>query len=53
MGGMRPVSYLALSRYARDHGIRGDDFEIFRSLFRVIDAEWIAYVDEQTKKDGK
>lgn len=50
MGGMRPVSYLALAAYAKYHGIHGIDFDVFRALFRVIDAEWIAHVDRETQK---
>jgi hypothetical protein len=52
LGGVHPVTYSAISRYARDHGIAGADFEIFRTLFKAIDAEWLVYLEENSKRTG-
>lgn len=37
MGGESPISYQAVSRYAEDHGIVGEEFVLFRIFIRVID----------------
>lgn len=50
MGGEGPISYLALSQYARDRGIAGDDFAQFCTFVSAIDAEWLAYVTRKSKK---
>lgn len=42
-GGQTPISYLALSRYAADHGVTGEDFAIFQALMAALDAEWSEY----------
>lgn len=49
MGGETPISYMAISRYARDNGITGNEFRVFHRLMTAVDAEWMAYRDE--KKD--
>ncbi|WP_339085972.1 hypothetical protein [Hyphomicrobium sp. ghe19] len=49
-GGELPVSYLAISQYARDHDITGQDFHTFRSLFGVIDAAWLEEVARRQKE---
>lgn len=54
MGGEGPVPYAAISGYAKDHGIAGNDFRTFHILFAAIDAEWLDYVAEiQNEKEGK
>jgi len=40
-GGETPISYQAISRYAADHGIAGEDLRIFTLYIRAIDAEWL------------
>mgnify|MGYP001366420030 CR=1 FL=1 len=53
MGGQTPISYLAISQYARDHGIIGSDFQTFHVLLTALDAEWLEYVAEQEKAKEK
>lgn len=36
-----PITYTAMSQYARDHGFRGEDFEAFKRLIRAQDQVWI------------
>ena len=50
MGGESPISYQALSQYARDHGIAGDDHAMFVTLMSAIDAEYLAIVAERQKQ---
>ncbi|TAN09786.1 MAG: hypothetical protein EPN45_07280 [Rhizobiaceae bacterium] len=52
-GGEMPLSYLAVSQYARDHDIAGDAFRIFMRLMSAIDAEWLAYSAEKAKQEKK
>ncbi|MBN9255275.1 MULTISPECIES: hypothetical protein [unclassified Mesorhizobium] len=49
-GGETPIGYVAISQYARDHGVTDDDFRLFRTFMRVIDDEWLVAADEQDKK---
>ena len=51
MGGEAPISYVAMSRFAEDHKIRGEEFSQFRTFLQAIDAEWIKFVAE--KADGE
>lgn len=37
MGGQMPITYQAISRFAEDHGIGGEEMTIFRTFMRVID----------------
>lgn len=37
MGGESPISYMAMSRFAEDHEIRGEDFARFRLFIKIID----------------
>lgn len=53
MGGQAPVSYLAISQYAQDNNISGDDFWIFTKLFGAIDAEWLNFVSSQSESDDQ
>lgn len=53
MGGESPISYLAISQYARDHGILGEDFSNFHRLIAAMDAEWLEHVDRQMKAKDK
>lgn len=49
-----PIPYMALSQYARDHGIVGDEFRMFQTLMREIDAEWLDHrAEQQKKKEGE
>jgi len=49
MGGESPVPYTALSRYAADQDIVGDDFDLFLTLFGALDQEWLAWQANKTK----
>lgn len=48
-GGQTAIYYTALSRYARDHGIEGDDFRDFLTFMNAIDAEHLALAAEELK----
>jgi hypothetical protein len=48
-GGEGPISYVAMSRFAADHGIRGEEFAQFRRFLQAIDAEWIAFTAEKAE----
>lgn len=50
MGGETAMSYMAISQYARDHGILGPDFNTFHILLTAIDAEWLKHVAEEQKR---
>jgi hypothetical protein len=50
MGGEGPIYYQAFSAYARDHGILGAEFRVFRTFMGAIDAEWLKYRAEKDKK---
>lgn len=50
MGGEGPIYYTALSRYARDHGIDGDDLKLFLVFMNAIDAEHLAMAAEDDKR---
>ena len=49
-GAMGTIYYQAISRYASDFGICGDDLDIFVLLIRAMDSEFMAYVAEKNKK---
>lgn len=52
MGGQGSLSYVAISRYAADHGIAGEDFWLFRALMSELDAEWLKHVADRSKTKG-
>ena len=45
-----PISYDAVSRYCADNNISGQDFATFRTLFAVLDDEWLLHVAEKMKR---
>jgi hypothetical protein len=51
MGGETALSYLAISQYARDYGLFGQDFHTFHTLMTAIDAEWLKHVVEERKRE--
>lgn len=53
MGGETPIPYAAISRYARDHGIAGFDFDLFHQLMNAIDGEWLDHVAKERKEAEK
>jgi hypothetical protein len=53
MGGQGPIPYLTISRYAEDHGIRGEDFWLFRTMMDALDSEWLKNVAERDKANDK
>jgi hypothetical protein len=48
-GGQYPIFYTALSQYARDHGIAGDDLWKFHTFMNAVDAEHLAIIAEDIK----
>ena len=52
MGGQTPISYMAMSQFARDHGLVQSDFRLLRVFVQAIDAEWLAFVDEKAKANS-
>ncbi len=40
---------MAVSQYARDNEITGNDFQIFMQLMSAIDAEWLKHVADEAK----
>jgi hypothetical protein len=47
MGGEGPIYYMALSQYARDHAIVGDEWTQFKIFMNALDGEWLAFRREQ------
>jgi len=45
LGGEGPISYMAISRYAIDHAIGGQDLDEFVHFLQAVDAEWLSYRD--------
>lgn len=41
MGGEGPIFYMALSQYARDHGISGAALQWFHIFMNALDAEFL------------
>lgn len=50
MGGEGPITYLALSQWARDHAVYGEDFHEFKIFMNAVDAEWLLMKREQADK---
>lgn len=53
MGGCSTIFYSAISRYAEDHGIDGTEFDIFLTLLRAMDAEYLLWMSEQKPKPNE
>ncbi|WP_292290071.1 hypothetical protein [Mesorhizobium sp.] len=53
MGGETPIPYSAISRYARDHCIAGEDFEIFHQMLTAIDDEWLEHAARKRKEEAE
>lgn len=49
-GGEAPISYTTIRDWARDHGIAGDEFHIFKTLFTALDDTWLDHVAEQMRQ---
>lgn len=49
MGGEGPISYLALSQWARDHAVFGEDFHEFKIFMNAIDGEWLQMQRERAE----
>ncbi|MGV1790994.1 phage tail assembly chaperone [Rhizobium sp. A37_96] len=49
-GGESPISYSALSQYARDHDIAGSDHDIFVTFMSAIDAEYLSIAAERQRQ---
>ncbi|MQW24290.1 hypothetical protein [Sinorhizobium meliloti] len=52
LGGETSISYGAISRYASDHGITGDDFASFVHFLQALDAEWLQHLASNAKNRG-
>lgn len=50
LGGEGPISYLALSQFARDHGIAGIELGMFQTFMAAIDGEWLKVQAEAGKQ---
>lgn len=50
MGGEGPIYYQALSQYARDHGIEGDDLRLFHMFMNAIDGEYLKMQRDEADK---
>lgn len=55
MGGETPISYMAISRFARDNEIPPADFSLFHRFMTAIDAEWLEHVarEAEIRKNSK
>lgn len=51
--GLGPIPWTALNDYALRHGIDDEEFDIFVTLVRRLDAAFLGYQDEKRKKDPK
>lgn len=54
-GGATAISYLAVSAYARDFGITGEDYDVFLRLMSELDQEYLEHLErsrpaEKTKE---
>jgi hypothetical protein len=49
MGGQGPINYMALSQYARDHGLTGSALQHFHIFMNAVDAE---YLDMQRAEEA-
>lgn len=50
MGGEGPIYYQAISRYAADKGLTGEDFDLFEIFINSMDGEYLAIRREQSEK---
>lgn len=50
MGGEGPIYYQALSQYARDYEIEGDDLRLFHHFMNAIDGEYLKMQREEAEK---
>lgn len=50
LGGQGRISYMAISRYADDHGIDGDDRHMFMRLMDVLDGVYLKLESERAKQ---
>jgi hypothetical protein len=53
MGGIGGIYYQAVSQYARDHGITGENFRVFRAFLGALDAEFLQFEAERQEADRK
>ncbi|MGV1867227.1 MULTISPECIES: phage tail assembly chaperone [unclassified Rhizobium] len=51
MGGEGPIYYQAISQYARDYGIAGDDYRRFLIFIKAIDAEHLMMARERSQPE--
>ncbi|MUZ53022.1 hypothetical protein GOZ97_07390 [Agrobacterium vitis] len=51
MGGEGPITYLALSQWARDHAVYGEDFHEFKIFMNAVDAEWLQMQRERSETE--
>lgn len=45
-----PISYVAISCYARDHGIAGNEFGDFLRIIHKLDEVFLKFESELTKE---
>lgn len=53
MGGVGAIPFTSLDRWARRHGLAGDDFEAFQAAMRAMDAAFRAHAEKQVRKPAQ
>lgn len=48
MGGVGPIAWMAVDRYAERYGLDDDAYERFVALIREMDGTYLAKVNEKT-----
>ena len=51
MGGIGRIYYQAISTYARDHRITGDDFALFLKLLYAIDETYVEFENKRQREE--
>lgn len=49
--GIGQIPYRALRSFASDHGLAGDQFDLFRAVIRRLDGEYLSRQNPGTAKD--
>lgn len=53
IGGASPISFEAMDRWARRHGVVGDQFERLAKMVRALDAAWLKDYDAKLKEQSR
>lgn len=49
--GVMPIPWSSIDRYARRHGIEGEDFDRLAKLVMAVDAAWMKAVNDKRERD--